>query len=58
MTNHHPRTIGRHLYKERYLSEMFFSKIKEYHKITICYDNLAEVFVVFVCLAASLIWLR
>lgn len=57
-TNHHPRTIDRHLYKERHLIETFFNKIKEYRKIATRYDKLAEVFAAFVCLAASLIWLR
>ena len=56
--NHHPRTIDRHLYKERHLIETFFNKIKEYRKIATRYDKLAEVFAAFVCLAASLIWLR
>ena len=32
-TNHHPRTIDRHLYKERHLIETFFNKIKEYRKL-------------------------
>ena len=49
---------NRHLYKERHLIETFFNKIKEYRKIATSYDNIVEVFVVFVCLAASLIWLR
>ena len=31
---------------------------KEYRKIATRYDKLAEVFAAFVCLAASLIWLR
>lgn len=57
-TNHHPRTIDRHLYKERHLIETFFNKIKEYRKIATRYDKLAEVFAAFACLAASLIWLR
>ena len=57
-TNHHPRTIDRHLYKERHLIETFFNKIKEYRKIATRYDKLVEVFAAFVCLAASLIWLR
>ena len=57
-TNHHPRTIDRHLYKERHLIETFSNKIKEYRKIATRYDKLAEVFAAFVCLAASLIWLR
>ncbi|WP_083717429.1 transposase [Mailhella massiliensis] len=56
--NHHPRTIDRHLYKERHLIEMFFNKIREYRKIATYYDKLTEVFAAFVCLAASLIWLR
>ena len=58
LPNHHPRTIDRHLYKERHLIETFFNKIKEYRKIATRYDKLAEVFAAFVCLAASLIWLR
>ena len=28
-TNHHPRTVARHLYKERHLIETFFNKIRE-----------------------------
>ena len=40
------------------LLRRFFNKIKEYRKIATRYDKLAEVFAAFVCLAASLIWLR
>lgn len=54
----HPRNIDLHLYKERHLIENFFSKIKEYRKIATRYDKLEEVFAGFICLAASLIWLR
>lgn len=57
-TNRHPQTIDRHLYKERHLIETFFNKIKEYRKIATRYDKLSEVFAAFVCLAASLVWLR
>lgn len=53
-----PRTVDRHLYKERHLIETLFNKIKDYRKIATRYDKLAEVFAAFVCLAASLIWLR
>ena len=42
-TNHHPRNVDRHLYKERHLIETFFNKIKEYRKIANRYDKLAEV---------------
>ena len=40
-TNRHPRTIDRHLCKERHLIETFFNKIKikEYRKIATCMTN-------------------
>ena len=46
------------MYAGHPLIETFFNKIKEYRKIATRYDKLAEVFAAFVCLAASLIWLR
>jgi len=53
-----PRNYDRVLYKERHLVENFFSKIKEFRKISTRYDKLADTFLSFVYFAASLICLR
>lgn len=53
-----PRIYDRHLYKERHLIECFFNKIKEYRRVATRYEKLAQTFLSFVYLAASMIWLR
>jgi len=52
------RDFDRFLYKERHLVENFFSKIKEFRKISTRYDKLAKTFLSFVYFAAALICLR
>ncbi len=56
-TNHPPLPSTDISTRNAILLRLFFNKIKEYRKIAIRYDKLAEVFADIVCLAASLIWL-
>ena len=44
-------------YKERYLVECFFQKLKRYRRIATRYDKLAKRFLAFIHLACILIWL-
>ena len=53
-----PREYDRHLYKERHLVENLFNKIEEYWRIATRYEKLANTFLSFVHLAASLIWIK
>jgi len=46
-----------HVYKERYLVENFFCKIKEYRRLATRYDATTNAFRAFVILAAILLWL-
>jgi len=49
--------IDRHLYRERYLVEDFFRKIKGYRRIATRYEKRARMFFAFVLLVAVLVWL-
>ena len=46
------------LYKERLLVECFFLKLKAYRRIATRYDKLASTYLVFICIASILIWLK
>jgi transposase len=46
------REFDRHLYKERYLVESFFAKIKVFRRISTCYEKLAVTFRAAVLIAA------
>lgn len=46
------------LYKERYLVEKFFLKIKSYRRIATRYDKHAFTYMGFLCIASILIWLK
>lgn len=50
------RTIDKHLYKERFLVECFFQKIKRHRRIAMRYEKLACNFLSMVMLAAALLW--
>lgn len=44
-----------HVYKERHLVECFFNKLKQFRKVAIRYDKLANLFMAFVYIATILI---
>lgn len=52
------RAIDLHLYKERYLAECFFNKLKYYRRVFSRFEKKARNFLSFVHLSAALIWLR
>lgn len=53
----HPRDTDWHTYKERYLVEKLFLKLKNRRRFATRYDKLASSFFAVVFLAAILIWL-
>ena len=46
------------LYKERHLVEKYFLKLKAFRRIATRYDKLAATYLVFICIASILIWLK
>lgn len=52
------REYDKHLYKERYLIECFFGKIKHFRRIFSRFDKTASVFIGFLNFVGTLIWLR
>ena len=54
---HKQRDFDRHIYRERFLVEKFFQRIKRYRRIAMRFDKLARNFLAFVHLAAVLLWL-
>jgi len=55
--NEKPWPCGWSLYKERYLVECFFQKLKQYRGIATRFNKLACRFLAFVHLACIMIWL-
>jgi transposase len=55
---HHHRQIDTHLYRERFLVENFFQRIKRFRRIAMRFEKLARNFMAFLQLASALIWLR
>ena len=53
-----PREFDRELYKERYLIENFFCKLKQFRAIATRYDKTARNFLAAIHLAAATIWLN
>jgi len=53
-----PRCYDPHLYRERHLVECFFNKLKYYRRVFSRFDKLANRYLGFVYLAATLIWLK
>ncbi len=49
--------LDRHTYKERWLVEDFFRKIKRYRRIATRYEKTAKMFFAFVVIASILVWL-
>ena len=52
-----PLPVDYYLYKERYLVECFFQKIKWFRRIATRYDKLDRSFLAFVYMAAIMVWL-
>ena len=50
------RTYDQHLYKERFLVECFFQKIKRNRRVSMRFEKLAAHFLGMVMLAAVLLW--
>lgn len=53
-----PRSIDKHIYKERHLVECFFAKLKSFRRVSTRYEKLARTFHAIVLIAACLIWLQ
>ncbi|HGD2251571.1 TPA: IS5/IS1182 family transposase, partial [Legionella pneumophila] len=54
----YPRKIDKQLYKERFLTEAFFSKLKHFRRIFSRFDKTTSAFSGFLHLAGALIWMR
>ncbi len=52
-----PRSLDRHLYKNRHLIERFFCRIKQFRRIATRYDKLATSFLAFIPIAGAFVWL-
>ena len=52
-----PRSLDRHLYKDRNLIERFFCRIKQFRRIATRYDKLATSFLAFIHIACAFVWL-
>lgn len=52
------RDYDKHLYKERHLVESFINKLKYYRRVFSRFDKLADRYLGFISLAATLIWLK
>jgi len=52
-----PWPVDYYLYKERHPAEYFFQKVKWFRRIVTRYDKLDKSFLVFVYIAAIMIWL-
>lgn len=53
-----PRKIDKEQYKERFLIEAFFSKVKQFRRIFSRFDKTTSAFSGFLHLAGALIWMR
>ena len=53
-----PRQIDKEQYKERFLIEVFFSKIKHFRRVFSRFDKTTSAFSGFLHLAGALIWMR
>jgi transposase len=56
-TSRRDEPFDRHLYRERYLVEHFFQRIKRHRRIAMRFEKLARNFLAFLYLAAILVWL-
>ena len=53
----HQRAIDKHLYRERFLVESFFQKIKRFRRVAMRFEKLAAHYLAMVTLASVLVWL-
>jgi len=53
-----PQPYSKRSYRKRHVVENFFERIKNFRRVSTRYDKLAETFLGFVCLAATLVTLR
>lgn len=53
----HQRTIDMHQYKERFLVENFFQKIKRFRRVAMRFEKLAPHYLAMVTIASVLVWL-
>jgi transposase len=53
-----PRKIDKDLYKERFLIEAFFSKIKYFRRVFSRFDKTTSAFLGFIHFASALIWMQ
>ena len=51
------RTIDKHQYKERFLVENFFQKIKRFRRVAMRFEKLAAHYLAMVTIASVLVWL-
>lgn len=51
------RDYDRDIYKDRFLVENFFCKIKMYRRVATRYDKLADTFLAFATIASIMVWL-
>lgn len=51
------RSFDQHVYKERFLVENFFQRIKRFRRIAMRFEKLARNYLAFVLLASALVWL-
>lgn len=54
---HRRREIDSHLYRERFLVENFFQRIKRWRRVAMRFEKLARNLLAFVHLASALLWL-
>jgi len=54
---HRHREIDTHLYRERFLVENFFQRIKRWRRIAMRFEKLARNYLAFLHLASVLVWL-
>ena len=47
-----------HIYKERHLVECFFNKVKQFRRVFSRFDKLADAYLSFIHIEATLIWLK
>lgn len=52
-----PRSLDRHLYKDRNLVERFFQKLKQFRRIATRYERLARNYQSMLSLVSAIIWL-
>ncbi len=55
---HHKRSYSKPGYRKRHLVENFFERIKNFRRVAARYDKLADTFLGFACLAATIVALR